>query len=300
MSKPRVVNVDDELEKNPKIKREHLDQFRSWVQKQPHLPEVPDQQLLLFLACSDCLMERAKATLEAHYTIKTHAPEFFAHRDPMGTEIQNILNLVEMAILPEPDKHGNRIFIGRLSNPDPTHYNFTAAVKAMQLIIETSLREEGIAPGYVFVYDQKGVQMGHVVRMPVSSVRKYLHYIQEGLAIKMKAIHVINMNPVGERFLNVLKPFMKKDLFNMLNFYSGNYDALYEHIPKTSLPRDYGGSQDTMLTLHHLQQSKVQAHRDWFLKETSLRVDESRRPGKAQNAGSVFGMEGSFKKLELD
>lgn len=39
---------------------------------------------------------------------------------------------------------------------------------------------------------------------------------QEGLAIKMKAIHVINMNPVGERFLNMVKPLMKKELYNLV------------------------------------------------------------------------------------
>lgn len=83
-----------------------------------------------------------------------------------------------MAILPEPDSAGNRVFIGRLSNPDPAQYNFIAAVKAMQLVIETSLREGGTAPGYTFVYDQKGVALGHIARMPLAAVRKYLTYIQ--------------------------------------------------------------------------------------------------------------------------
>ncbi len=148
-----------------------------------------------------------------------------------------------MTILPEPDRKGHRIFIGRLSNTDPAQYNFIAAVKAMQLVIETSLREEGAAPGYVFVYDQRGVQLGHVARMPLAAVRKYLTYIQEGLPIKMRAIHVVNLNPVGERFLNMVKPFMKRELYNLVS-----ERARRATLEKQSLPRYVMHSQISVAT----------------------------------------------------
>lgn len=44
----------------------------------------------------------------------------------------------------------------------------------------------------------------------------------------------------------------------------------------------------------------MERYRDWFKEEETFRVDESKRLGNPKNAAEIFGMEGSFKKLEID
>jgi hypothetical protein len=52
---------------------------------------LTDEQLILFLHCCQHSLEACKQTIEAYYTIRTHAPEMFGNRDPRRKDIQQIL-----------------------------------------------------------------------------------------------------------------------------------------------------------------------------------------------------------------
>lgn len=55
------------------------------------------------------------------------------------------------------------------------------------------------------------------------------------------------------------------------------------------------------MDLHNAHIKKLEDHRDWFLdEEIRAKVDESKRPGKGKTATDLFGVEGSFKKLDID
>ena len=46
---------------------------------------------------------------------------------------------------------------------------------------------------------------------------------------------------------------------------------------------------------------KAEENRDFLMEsEKNLRVDESRRLGKAKTVQDIFGIEGSFRKLTVD
>lgn len=40
----------------------------------------------------------------------------------------------------------------------------------------------------------------------------------------------------------LIKPFVKKELFDVMHFHTSGYESLHEFIPKEILPNEYGGS----------------------------------------------------------
>lgn len=85
--------MEEEFKKNPELKEEDLQHIKNWFLKQSHFPKkVFDTDLILFLHSNYWRLEPTKRTLENFFTCRTHMPEFFSNRDPIGSkEIQSAI-----------------------------------------------------------------------------------------------------------------------------------------------------------------------------------------------------------------
>lgn len=286
--------------KKSEVKESDIEILREWFLKQPHLPKTDDIYLILFLHSNYYRLEPTKTTIENFYTIRTHVPEFFSNRDPFLKELREQCNVMLAISLKENSKQGNQIIFNAIMDPDPSHYLFNECTKLLFMISELSVLQKGLTNGFDYIVDVKNVSLGHIGRMNLMGLKKILFYIQEAVPIRLKHIHILNHNAAVETLLNMCKPFMKKELFDMIRFHS-SLKSLEEFMSLDLLPNEIGGKAGNMKDLQKNQLKIMDENREWFLRTTQeWTVNESLRVGNPKTSSDLFGVEGSFKKLDID
>ncbi|XP_046141074.1 uncharacterized protein LOC114879609 [Osmia bicornis bicornis] len=301
MAVAKPVKFEDLLKENPELKEEDVQMLRDWCKKQPYLPPITDTELATFLHSNYYRMEPTKATIDTYYTVRTHVPEFFSNRDPLGNkDLRKSFQTITMQILDKKTPEGYSILYGALRDPEPSNYVYNDGTKFLTMVVDLWLYIEGTTPGHIILFDMKNVVFGHAARLSPMGLKKYLYYLQEGLPVRLKGLHFMNITSVMDVILNMMKPFMKKELLDMLHTHT-NLETLSKFLPLDALPNETGGKAGAIAQLHEKTVEALEANRDWFLQdERTRRVNESLRAGKGKTASDLFGVEGTFKKLEID
>jgi len=294
------VTAEEEYERNPDLKKEDIAELRQWMKSQNHLPIVNDEQLILFHHSCYFNLEATKSCIEVYYTTRTNTPEFFQNRDLDRAELKKALEVLQYGCLPAKDPHGYQIIFHRLKIFEPRQYVFNDGVKLLSMAIDACLQAEGTVPGYVFLFDMKGVRLGHVTRLSLSSIKKFFLYIQEGMPVRLKAIHILNTQPVIDKIMMLIKPFMKKELTQLIHFHRENeVEAVHEVLPPKCLPSDFGGELASCEKLHEdycQWMHKLQSH---FKVEEEYRVDEKKRLNR-KGSKKHMDPEPDLRNLEID
>lgn len=84
-------------------------------------------------------------------------------------------------------------------------------------------------------------------------------------------------------------------------FVHGNkMDLLIKEIPLKYLPKEYGGENGSAEDIITEWNKKMDEYSDYFQRSAAFGTDEKLRTGKAIDFNSMFGIEGSFRKLNVD
>ncbi|XP_032686048.1 alpha-tocopherol transfer protein-like isoform X2 [Odontomachus brunneus] len=297
----QYVGVEEECKRNPELKVSDLQMLKDWMDKQPHLPDIPIFYLIIFLHCNYYRIEPTKTTIENFFTVRTHMPEVFSNRDPVAwKELRKTFTVMTMLPLKERTKEDYIMTFGKFLNPSPNQFNFNECLKYLFMTCEVQNVIEGTSCGLVIILDATGFTLGHIARMNLMSLKKIMFFIQEAAPVRLKAIHVLNAIPAAETLLNMVKPFVKAELLSFIYFHP-NIESARKHIPVEALPNEIGGQAGPIKDLINKHIKLLEEFRAWFLHDERVeRVNESLRVSKFQGGDGLFGMDGSFKKLEID
>ncbi|KAG8223024.1 hypothetical protein J437_LFUL001346 [Ladona fulva] len=325
--------------KNENEKNEDSAALQNWMLKQPHLPRVTsyDRFLRRFLYVCDGSLEKAKSVIEVYFTLRAAIPELFDRRDPTSPEIQEVFNLTDMVPLPITTPEGYHVQLYRLADTDASRMVITDWLKVFVMLLDMRIGDEDdcvrtkkrsemigdseydlslfpkgcklrydtqdiFCAGDIPLYDSKGITLSHLTKLAVPILKKFMTYVQEGHPVRLRGIHVMNAAPIVDKLLNILKPFMKNEMLNMIHFHAPGSTTLYKYVPKEILPVDYGGKIESVASLKGKLKRTIENRRAWFEETRYMRADESKRQDSRSKeyTTELFGMEGSFRKLSID
>ncbi|KAL0849063.1 hypothetical protein ABMA28_013425 [Loxostege sticticalis] len=291
-----------ELNEDPKRIESDLQHLKEWIAKQPHLrARTDDQWLIVFLRGCKYSLERAKEKLDLYYTMRTAVPELF-NTKPSNELFNEILDLGPMVILPKaPGPDSPVISLVRPGVYDPSKYTMMDVMSCASMIQKIVLIENdnAVVAGFQSIMDLEGTTMAHYLQMSPLQMKKMVMFSQEAAPIRMKGFHYLNAPSFFETIFNTMKTFLNEKNRNRIQVHK-NVDDLYKTIPKEYLPAEYGGNAGTIKEITAYWKQKVLEYKDWLDEDTTFGTDESKRPGKPKTAEEMFGVEGSFRKLEFD
>ncbi|XP_050353390.1 alpha-tocopherol transfer protein-like [Nymphalis io] len=291
-----------ELKEDITTRDRDLAAIKEWLRKEPHLPnEWEDNPLMTFLRGSSFSLEKCKRKLDMYFTMRAACPEFFTNRDASSPALKEILkNKLQGPALPGVTPKGRRVTICRGLYPTLDSQQITDTLKLALMIGDVRLVEEvvGVA-GDIYVLDGAVLGPSLLARLSPSIIKKFMICVQEAYPVKLKEVHIINTSPVVERFVNLVKPFLKEKIRKRI-FIHKEVKDLYKYVPQEMLPKEYGGQCGTMDELQERWTQKLIEYRDWFKLQDALIANESLRPGKPTNYDELFGIDGSFRQLAID
>ncbi|KAJ9574055.1 hypothetical protein L9F63_008581 [Diploptera punctata] len=265
------VTAEEEFSKNPELKQEDLDELREFMKSKAHLPVISDEQLIMFVHSCYYKVSATKDCILQYYRLRAECSDVFTGRDLELPACQDIIQVMKYVELPVPDNNGYHVIFHRFCITEPSRYMFPVALKVFFMLIDACLIQHGTSPGVVFLLDAAGLRLGHILRLSLSLVRKGMSYLQEGMPVRLKAIHVVNSVYAVDQIMVLLKPFMNRELYNMIHFHKGNNETLYSYMPRKCLPQDYGGELPPIAQLHENSIADMKGLDKYFKEEEKQR-----------------------------
>ncbi|XP_071443165.1 alpha-tocopherol transfer protein-like [Hetaerina americana] len=294
------LRIQKDLNEEPSKNEESLQHIKDWMEKQPHLPQmIDDQRLMTFLRGCKFSLEKTKRKLDMYYTMRTALPEFFANRDPTRPEIQQVFKDINMPPLPGLTPEGRRVAVMRANGNELGTVSEDFKVALMIGDIRLKEEEVGVA-GDVYILDATVATASQFSKVTPLLIKKFLVCVQEAYPVKLKEVHVVNVSPLVDSIVTFVKPFLKEKIRERIHIHSDGLESLYKFVPKEMLPQEYGGNAGPISEINEQWRKKLESYREWFLEQESVKADESKRQEKSRSYDDLFGVDGSFRKLTID
>uniref|UniRef100_A0A0K8W8W2 Alpha-tocopherol transfer protein-like n=2 Tax=Bactrocera latifrons TaxID=174628 RepID=A0A0K8W8W2_BACLA len=293
-----------ELNERPERLAEDLEALKDWAIKEPHLNvRLDDQLLVAFLRGCKFSLEKTKSKLDWFYTLKTKYPKYYTLQDPDVPHLQDLVKYGVALALPIPlNETGPRIIFSRFGIYPIDKYKLTDILATAFANYELKMRldDTAVVNGFINLIDVGKINAAYFAPFTPHLLKKSIVFFANAAPIRQTATHFINVPASFEKLFSMVKPTLTEKQRNRLFLHGNSLETLYAHIPQKYLPKQYGGENGCIDELEKSTFQQFLDHRDYFKEDLKYRNNEELRVGQQPDYESLFGMEGSFRKIAVD
>jgi len=295
----------EEFGETPALLQSSKEALRIWLAKSPHLQLIcqDDAFLTTFLRGCKYSLERTKEKLDNFHAVKTNCPEWFDNWDPFDPAVQEILDSGICLPLPGYDKHGRSVTLNMSGNVKPAKMKLDDLMKTSMMVMSVARKEDdqAIIQGFVMVQDMAGMGKDILTLFNMATIKKLITMGETAAPVRPKMAHILNRPSIMESIHNMVKGLQKEKMKRRQVMHpAGDMSGLVEDLGTEILPKEYGGTNGSVEELKVYWKRQVESQRDWLLEQCKYKSEEKKRPGRPKLHADIFGIEGSFRKLDID
>lgn len=83
-----------------------------------------------------------------------------------------------VSLLPKQTPDGYSVIYIKLMNSDPDLYNYPLQIRCFDMYTLLKLHLDGPKKGMIILVDMKGIVFGHLLKLSVVVMKKFLYYLQ--------------------------------------------------------------------------------------------------------------------------
>lgn len=133
-----------------------------------------------------------------------------------------------------------------------------------------------LTEGEVIVLDFAKFGFRHFLKVTAdfSYARLFLKYVQEAVPFIIREIHMVNCSYLVSKLFALLRPFISRELFEVIHFHTSGYDSLHQFISKDLLPTEYDGEAGSIEDIFDDWLNIVESQRDYLRDDTNWKLLE--------------------------
>ncbi|XP_050439724.1 alpha-tocopherol transfer protein-like [Adelges cooleyi] len=258
-----------EQKKYKQLKLDDVEKLKDSLAAEKQLTSpLTDKKLVAIL--HSCFFDLDFARKTAIYCRKSYLElsHVFAEQDPMSKSMQTFHKLASVCDLTH-DKTGSgvRYIYLQLQDVDPRKFEFTSLLKALVMQLEYILLCNGTFDGLVVIFNCVGLHWRHVLKVSLSTAKRFIEFLQEGIPLRLQEIHFMNAGSAFQMLYKLLSPFISEDLKEKIKLHAVGSDDIFTFVPKSIFPKEAGGQAKSHVDLNELMYKNLHYCREWFIQQ---------------------------------